>query len=231
VSVRVARSRELVAQGRHAAAVARVAGSAARRSTGARPGDRRAIGGRSRTRRRRSSGSRARTRRRHPHSRGDGQPRPRPAGQSQAGAAADVRAHPLQRHRPLGRRRRPGFFRVERPDQLRHTAMTSVRVAEHERGHRLLHPRDLRLGARRPLPRPRGQRGPRPSGRGPGGLTGRADARHRQPAPPLPPARSARCWPIAHRRDGYRDPKSQAFMESWLSKFKDRGASAPGRRR
>jgi len=24
----------------------------------------------------------------------------------------------LQRHRPSGRRRRPGFFRVERPDQL-----------------------------------------------------------------------------------------------------------------
>jgi putative transposase len=24
----------------------------------------------------------------------------------------------LQRHRPLGRRKRPGFFRVERPDQL-----------------------------------------------------------------------------------------------------------------
>ena len=30
----------------------------------------------------------------------------------------------LQRHRPLGRRRRPGFFRVERPDQLWHMDMT-----------------------------------------------------------------------------------------------------------
>ena len=37
----------------------------------------------------------------------------------------------LQRHRPLGRRRRPGFFRVERPDQLWHLDMTSVWVAEH----------------------------------------------------------------------------------------------------
>ena len=37
----------------------------------------------------------------------------------------------LQRHRPLGRRRRPGFFRVERPDQLWHMDMTSVWVAEH----------------------------------------------------------------------------------------------------
>ena len=34
----------------------------------------------------------------------------------------------LQRHRPSGRRRRPGFFRVERPDQLWHMDMTSVWV-------------------------------------------------------------------------------------------------------
>ena len=32
----------------------------------------------------------------------------------------------IQRRRPLGRRRRPGFFRVERPDQLWHLDMTSV---------------------------------------------------------------------------------------------------------
>ena len=37
----------------------------------------------------------------------------------------------LQRHQPLRRRRRPGFFRVERPDQLWHGDMTSVWVAEH----------------------------------------------------------------------------------------------------
>src|SRR3954452_23190752 len=37
----------------------------------------------------------------------------------------------LRRHRPLRRRRRPGFFRVERPDQLWHLDMTSVWVAEH----------------------------------------------------------------------------------------------------
>jgi putative transposase len=37
----------------------------------------------------------------------------------------------LQRHRPLHRRKRPGFFRVERPDQLWHMDMTSVWVAEH----------------------------------------------------------------------------------------------------
>jgi putative transposase len=37
----------------------------------------------------------------------------------------------LQRHRPLRRRRRPGFFRVERPDQLWHLDMTSIWVADH----------------------------------------------------------------------------------------------------
>src|SRR5918992_950642 len=37
----------------------------------------------------------------------------------------------IQRRRPLERRRRPGFFRVERPDQLWHLDMTSVWVAEH----------------------------------------------------------------------------------------------------
>jgi integrase-like protein len=36
----------------------------------------------------------------------------------------------LQRHRPLRRRRRPGSFRVERPDQLWHMDMTSAWVAE-----------------------------------------------------------------------------------------------------
>jgi len=37
----------------------------------------------------------------------------------------------LQRRRRLDRRRRPGFFRVERPDQLWHLDLTSVWLAEH----------------------------------------------------------------------------------------------------
>jgi len=37
----------------------------------------------------------------------------------------------VQRRRPLARRRRPGFFRVTRPDQLWHLDMTSIWVAEH----------------------------------------------------------------------------------------------------
>jgi hypothetical protein len=37
----------------------------------------------------------------------------------------------LQRRPTEGRRRRPGCFRVERPDRLWHLDMTSVWVAEH----------------------------------------------------------------------------------------------------
>jgi len=37
----------------------------------------------------------------------------------------------IQRRRPLARRKRPGFFRVERPRQLWQLDMTSVWVAEH----------------------------------------------------------------------------------------------------
>ena len=37
----------------------------------------------------------------------------------------------LQHHRPSGRRRRPGFLRVECPDGLWHMDMISVWVAEH----------------------------------------------------------------------------------------------------
>jgi putative transposase len=37
----------------------------------------------------------------------------------------------IQRRRPLERRKRPGFFRVERPRQLWQLHLTSVWVAEH----------------------------------------------------------------------------------------------------
>ena len=37
----------------------------------------------------------------------------------------------IQRRRPLQRRKRPGFFRVERPRQLWQLDMTSIWVAEH----------------------------------------------------------------------------------------------------
>jgi len=56
----------------------------------------------------------------------------------------------LQPSRSNDRRRRPGFFRVTRPDALRHLDMTKVWTAQHgwglpARQHRLLHPRAHRL--------------------------------------------------------------------------------------
>jgi putative transposase len=78
------------------------------------------------------------------HRRGPGQPdrrlpaghgvgrRPgRASGQPQARAARERERRLIQRRRPPARRRRPGFFRVQRPDQLWHLDTTSIRVAEH----------------------------------------------------------------------------------------------------
>ena len=43
-----------------------------------------------------------------------------------------MREQGLLRHRPSGRRRRPGFFQVERPDQLWHLDLSSVWVARRQ---------------------------------------------------------------------------------------------------
>jgi putative transposase len=131
--MRVARSRELVAQGRPAAVVARVAGIS-----------RQAIYRRAR---------RPPRGQRHPLSKTDrivlDVARQNPtdgtrmvaalASRELAGAGVNrkrvqrlMREHRLlQPKRSEQRRRRPGFFRVERPDQLWHLDMTSVWVAEH----------------------------------------------------------------------------------------------------
>jgi putative transposase len=135
----------------------------------------------------------------------------------------------IQRRRPLGRRRRPGFFRVEHPDQLWHLDMTSVWVAEHGwvylmaaidcctreiTGWHL----ETRCRATEAI-----------------GLIERAAA-ERQLAPGMltlgtdnGSAFTARAFKtvlsglgIAHRRGGYRDPESQAFIESWFGKLKER---------
>ena len=135
----------------------------------------------------------------------------------------------LQRHRPLRRRRRPGFFRVERPDQLWHLDMTSVWVAEH--GWCYLQAAidcctreivawslELRCRAEEAI----------------GLIDWAALAR------PIEPGRltlgtdngsafTSRAFRarlndlgITHRRGGYRDPESQAFIESWFGKLKER---------
>ena len=89
---------------------------------------------------------------------------------------------------------------------------------------RLLHPRDRRLASGDPLPRQGGDhphRTRRTRARHP---AGHADARHRQRL-----GVTARAFKailsglgIAHRRGGYRDPESQAFIESWFGKLKER---------
>ncbi len=137
VSVRVARSRELVATGRRPAVVARVVQDlAGRRSTGTDAADgpqRRVRAGRGPGRRRRSSRSPK-------ANQTDGNrmvaalaaQRARRGGEPQAGAAGDARAQAAPAPpRRSDRRRRPGFFRVERPDELWHLDMTKVWVAEH----------------------------------------------------------------------------------------------------
>ncbi len=135
----------------------------------------------------------------------------------------------LQRHRPLHRRRRPGFFRVERPDQLWHLDMTSVWVAEHGWVYLMAAidccTREIvawhletRCRAREAI-----------------ALIERA-AVDRQIAPGMltlgtdnGSAFTARAFKtvlaglgIVHRRGGYRDPESQAFIESWFGKLKQR---------
>ena len=88
----------------------------------------------------------------------------------------------IQRRRPLERRKRPGFFRVERPRQLWQLDLTSVWVVEHgwtypNGDHRLLNPRDRRLATRAALPRRRSNRGRRPRGDEVRDRAGRAHAR------------------------------------------------------
>jgi putative transposase len=135
----------------------------------------------------------------------------------------------IQRRRRLDRRRRPGHFRVTRPDELWHLDMTSVWVAEHGWcylmaaidcctreivGWHL----ELRCRAKESI-----------------GLVERAVAQRGVPPGALTlgtdngSAFTARAFKlvlsglgVAHRRGGYRDPESQAFIESWFSKLKER---------
>ena len=135
----------------------------------------------------------------------------------------------LQRHRLLRRRRRPGFFRVERPDQLWHMDMTSVWVAE--QGWCYLNAiidcctrempgwaLDIRCRAEEAS-----------------AVVERAVAAHAIEPDQLVlgtdngTAYTSRAFRarlkelgIVHRRGGYRDPESQAFIESFFSKLKER---------
>ena len=135
----------------------------------------------------------------------------------------------IQRRRPLERRKRPGFFRVERPRQLWQLDMTSVWVAEH--GWTYLNAiidcctreivgwsLELRCRADEAIAvveRAAAVRGIEPGELVLGSDNGSAFTARRFRA------RLGELG-IKHRRGGYRDPESQAFIESWFGKLKER---------
>lgn len=143
-----------------------------------------------------------------------------------------MRAHKLlQPVRGLDRRRRPGYFRVRRPDELWHMDMTKVWTAQH--GWVYLHvmvdcctreitgwtldTRTRTIEAVACVEQAVLER-QIPAGR----LTLGTDNGTQFTSRDFRKHLSARG--ITHRRGGYRDPESQAFIESWFGQFKKRVA-------
>lgn len=135
----------------------------------------------------------------------------------------------IQRRRPLERRKRPGFFRVERPRQLWQLDMTSIWVAEQGWCYlnaiidcctREIVAWQLSLRCRADEAIAIVERAAAVHCIEPGELTLGSDngsaftaRRFRTTLGELG---------IRHRRGGYRDPESQAFIESWFGKLKER---------
>ncbi|MGK2938380.1 MAG: IS3 family transposase [Solirubrobacteraceae bacterium] len=228
--MRVARSRELVAQGRPAALVARVAGIS-RQSIYRRPerppkGQRRPLDDVDR------------------EVLDVAQSNPTDGTRMVAALAAGNLGAPVNRkraqrlmreHRLLqpkrseGRRKRPGYFEVTRPDELWHMDMTSVWVAEH--GWCYLDSiiycctreitawsLDVRCRADEAIAvidQAVADRNIQPATLTLGTDNGTAFTSRRF---------RARLGEhgVTHRRGGYRDPESQAFIESWFGKLKQR---------
>jgi putative transposase len=135
----------------------------------------------------------------------------------------------IQRRRPLERRKRPGFFRVERPQQLWQLDMTSVWVAEHGWTYlmaiidcctREIVGWQLELRCRADEAIAVVERAAALHGIEPGELTLGSDNGSAFTARRFR-ARLGELG-IQHRRGGYRDPESQAFIESWFGKLKQR---------
>jgi putative transposase len=135
----------------------------------------------------------------------------------------------IQRRGRPPRRRRPGVFRVTRPAQLWHMDMTSIWVAEHGWVYlnaiidcctREITGWEVSLRCRAKEAIAVIERAVHEQGILPETLTLGTDngsaftARATQAV--LAGLR------VAHRRGGYRDPESQAFIESWFSKLKER---------
>jgi putative transposase len=135
----------------------------------------------------------------------------------------------IQRRRPLERRKRPGFFRVERPRQLWQLDMSSVWVAEHGWTYLMaiidcctreivawqLELRCRAIEAEQLIVRAAAAYAIEPGELVLGSDNGSAFTARRFRA------RLGRLG-IRHRRGGYRDPESQAFIESWFGKLKER---------
>ena len=135
----------------------------------------------------------------------------------------------IQRRRPLERRKRPGFFRVERPRQLWQLDMTSIWVAEHGWCYlnaiidcctREIVAWQLELRCRADEAIAVVERAAALHGIEPGELTLGSDNGSAFTARRFR-AKLAELG-IRHRRGGYRDPESQAFIESWFGKLKQR---------
>lgn len=137
----------------------------------------------------------------------------------------------LQRTRGNDRRRRPGFFRVTRPDELWHMDMTKVWTAAH--GWVYLHvivdcctrevtgwTIDTRTRTEEAIGCVEGAVLDRNVG--PGVLVIGTDNGSQFTSRDFRKHLSARG--VTHRRGGYRDPESQAFIESWFGQFKKRCA-------
>jgi putative transposase len=130
-------------------------------------------------------------------------------------------------HEP--RRRRPGFFAVERPGQLWHLDMTSVWVAEHGWVYlnaiidcctREIVGWDLTIRCRAKEAIAVIETAVIEQGIRPGRLTLGTDNGSAFTARATRLVLSG--LGVTHRRGGYRDPESQAFIESWFRYLKER---------
>jgi len=135
----------------------------------------------------------------------------------------------IQRHAREPRRRRPGFFKVERPGRLWHMDMTSIWVAEHGWCYlnaiidcctREIVGWDLSLRCRAVEAIAVIQTAVGEQGITPGMLTLGTDNGSAFVARATRLVLSG--LGVAHRRGGYRDPESQAFIESWFRYLKER---------
>jgi putative transposase len=135
----------------------------------------------------------------------------------------------IQRRRPLERRKRLGFFRVERPRQLWQLDLTSIWVAEHGWTYlmaiidcctREIVAWHLELRCRADEAIALVERAAAMYAIEPDELTLGSDNGSAFTARRFK-AKLAELG-ITHRRGGYRDPESQAFIESWFGKLKER---------